>query len=128
MTTDNIPTPDPTPEPFGFDVTWWPDTTREEAVMPPSEPYYGPSPADRARAKRWLADAIEAHEHAVTRIVRTPAHWTVTLPHQCSLWVITDTPDVERAAAELERFIAEAQAALDAMRAGYEFPRVVPEW
>lgn len=55
-----------------------------------------------------------------------PAGWAVWLPHQCSSWSIAaddydgGVPQAE-AAAELERFIAEAQRALAALRAGESF-------
>jgi hypothetical protein len=56
-----------------------------------------------------------------------PPVWTVSLPHQCDAWVIAgkewdSDPDVSQteAIAALERFIAEAQHALDELRAGRE--------
>lgn len=46
--------------------------------------------------------------------------WRVQLPHQCDSWVIVGDDAVETPRAEavagLERFIVEAQAALDALR------------
>jgi hypothetical protein len=54
-----------------------------------------------------------------------PPTWKVCLPHQCDEWDIVGgynegLPQAE-AAAELERFIAEAHQALEALRAGQEF-------
>jgi hypothetical protein len=54
------------------------------------------------------------------------AGWSVGLPHQCDGWDIAGEeshpePDHAKTVAELERFIAEAQAALDALRAGRTF-------
>jgi hypothetical protein len=54
-----------------------------------------------------------------------PPEWRVYLPHQCQTWdVAGDDSDYgdpqEVAVAELERFIAEAQQALVALRAGQE--------
>lgn len=52
----------------------------------------------------------------------------VSLPHQCNSWRI-DAPDdyanpsrQEHALARLDAFIAEAQAARDALAAGHEYP------
>ena len=48
-------------------------------------------------------------------------HWSVSLPHQCDSWDIVGEgycdglPHAE-AVAELERFISEARAALEALR------------
>lgn len=53
--------------------------------------------------------------------------YRVYLPHQCSDWDIVgydgyvQTSDQAEAVAELERFIAEAQRALTALREGHEF-------
>jgi hypothetical protein len=56
-----------------------------------------------------------------------PPKWYVYLPHQCDEWTITGSysydyaPEQSEAVAELERFIAEAQQALAALREGREF-------
>ena len=42
--------------------------------------------------------------------------YTVTLPHQCDSWVITETLSREDAVTEMEAFIREAQAALEKLR------------
>jgi|SRR5215218_3676299 len=73
----------------------------------------------------------------------TPPRWKVSLPHQCDRWAIvedwhppgadpqdwdswmTGTPQKE-AAEILERFIAEAQEALAALRAGREYGKEAP--
>lgn len=53
--------------------------------------------------------------------------WEVRLPHQCSTWDIVggeawvETSDHAVAIAEFERFIAEAQQALTALREGRAF-------
>jgi hypothetical protein len=51
-------------------------------------------------------------------------HWRVALPHQCDDWEITSDyhgqPQPE-AIAQMERFIAEAQQALTALREGRAF-------
>lgn len=57
--------------------------------------------------------------------------WSVTLPHQCDTWDIAGEGALDRhvddavphseAVAELERFVAEAQEALTALREGREF-------
>jgi hypothetical protein len=55
-----------------------------------------------------------------------PPSWTVGLPHQCDEWLIAGSEWGDRsvsqadAVAELERFIAEAQHALDELRGGRE--------
>ena len=38
--------------------------------------------------------------------------YNVYLPHRCESWEITDTPDKAEAIADMEQFIADAQAAL----------------
>jgi hypothetical protein len=56
-------------------------------------------------------------QHAVD-----PPNWAVYLPHQCDDWNVTDYGAPQgQAVAELERFIAEAQQALAALREGREF-------
>ena len=62
-----------------------------------------------------------------------PGYWNVHLPHQCDEWGITRMKSyedentvilgvpTEEAVASLEAFIAEAQAALAALKAGNEF-------
>jgi len=53
-----------------------------------------------------------------------PGYWQVYLPHQCDYWSITEGyigVPTEEAIASLEAFIAEAQAALAALKAGNEF-------
>jgi hypothetical protein len=54
-----------------------------------------------------------------------PPHWQVHLPHQCDNWEIIggdySGASQAEAVAELERFIAEAQQALVALREGREF-------
>lgn len=52
--------------------------------------------------------------------------WSVALPHQCDGWDIAGEgyhPEADHAVAvaELERFLAEGQAALDALRARRTF-------
>jgi hypothetical protein len=44
-------------------------------------------------------------------------YWRVKLPHQCGGWEITWKATKEEAIAEMEQFIAEAQAALADLRA-----------
>lgn len=57
-----------------------------------------------------------------------PEGWTVSLPHQCDAWVIAgdewggDGLTQDAAITELEKFIAEAQVALAALRRGEEYP------
>lgn len=73
------------------------------------------SHTDAQREKTW--DELQAEE---------PAGWAVYLPHQCSSWNIAagdydgGVPHAD-AVAELERFIAEAQRALAALRRGESF-------
>jgi hypothetical protein len=72
-----------------------------------------------------------------------PPRWKVSLPHQCGQWAIVEDwqpPDADpqdwdswmtgtpqAAAVEtLERFIAEAQEALAALRAGQEYGKEAP--
>lgn len=43
-------------------------------------------------------------------------YYTVRLPHQCDHWEITYTQDKAQAIAEMETFVREAQAALEALR------------
>lgn len=59
---------------------------------------------------------------------RTGDGWYVSLPHQCTTWDIVGDRDGitggeprDVAVAELERFIAEASQALDALRDGREY-------
>jgi hypothetical protein len=58
-----------------------------------------------------------------------PPKWWVYLPHQCEEWTIAGSysydyaPVQEEAIAELERFIAEAQQALAALRKAEQFGR-----
>lgn len=48
--------------------------------------------------------------------LKRTGNWNISLPHQCEEWEIVEgLPHVE-AVAELERFIAEAHAALKALR------------
>lgn len=50
--------------------------------------------------------------------------WRVYLPHQCDEWQITSSYDGQphtEAIAQMERFIAEAQQALAALREGRKF-------
>lgn len=44
------------------------------------------------------------------------AFYTVQLPHHCDSWEITSDPDKAKAITEMERFIAEAQVALQTLR------------
>lgn len=61
-----------------------------------------------------------------------PAGWKIYLPHQCQEWFIAgekygaECAPHAVAVAELERFIAEAQQALAALRAGRPYGR--DEW
>jgi hypothetical protein len=54
----------------------------------------------------------------------TSEDWIVELPHQCDAWTIAgdnyDSVPHAEAVAELEKFIAEAQSALAALREGRE--------
>lgn len=43
-------------------------------------------------------------------------HWSVYLPHRCDDWDIVDTGGYAEPVAALEKFIAEAQQALEALR------------
>lgn len=59
-----------------------------------------------------------------------PPEWTVSLPHQCDAWEIVGNDDSGQlggvsqaeAIAELERFLAEGQDALDRLRDGEVTP------
>jgi hypothetical protein len=70
----------------------------------------------------------EPTEYGTMRYVKhplDPPHWAISLPHQCERWDIAGgygegLPQAE-ALAELERFMAEAQQALAALREGQEF-------
>ncbi len=57
-----------------------------------------------------------------------PAGWCVSLPHQCDRWDIAGDychpMPLDDAIAEFERFIAEANEALSALRAGRNWPEV----
>jgi len=53
----------------------------------------------------------------ITYRPETTEYWSVSLPHQCDEWEITDCADDYAAVvAGLEKFIAEAQQALAALR------------
>jgi hypothetical protein len=65
---------------------------------------------------------VTAHRHS--------GGWHVYLPHQCDAWTIAGSDwskfvaTQAEAVSELERFIAEAQEALAALRLGEEYPKV----
>jgi hypothetical protein len=70
-------------------------------------------------------DFVVRHYDASDRHGRSEG-WVVYLPHQCDSWDIAGedgwtTVPHEQAIAELERFIAEAQQALEALRAGRQY-------
>lgn len=74
------------------------------------------------RGSRWDPEA--------KRSVPNPGSWAVFLPHQCDAWDIAGETDGAHmdgvphaeAVAALELFIAEAQQALEALKAEREVP------
>jgi hypothetical protein len=59
------------------------------------------------------------------RVRREQSGWRVSLPHQCDSWDIAgdeySSVDTAEAVTELERFLADGQAALAALKAGQEY-------
>lgn len=95
-------------QPFGFVVS----KTDHVRYGPEEEPYGPPGHGFKRYVKHVLPD---------------PPKWWVYLPHQCDEWTIAgsysydNAPEQDEVVAELERFIAEAQQALAALREGREF-------
>lgn len=86
-------------QPFGF-------TVRAQRIK------YGPE-----------METVDGLTHYVQHPI-DPPNWRVSLPHQCERWAVADDYDgmpQAEAVAEMERFIAEAQQALAALRAGEDF-------
>lgn len=73
----------------------------------------------------FMVDRVSKWDQEARQSVVTDT-WCVWLPHQCGAWEIAGEDGYEgmtqdEAAAELERFIAEAQRALAALRLGESF-------
>lgn len=74
---------------------------------------------------------LEAEADLIGRDWVLVRSYTVRLPHQCDYWEITKSTDREQAIADMETFIAEAQAALrklkDAGDPGAPQARSIPD-